>query len=138
MSAPTNKTQTAGFAALMSAIIISLSLLVMVTAVSYRGFAARFTILESELKETSVFLAEACVQTALLKITRYVSYSGNETIPVGSLECRIGNITGPISARTIRASASFRGAHTNLVVVVDASRLPEVAIIAWEEVATLP
>ena len=135
MSGPINTTKEGGFIALITAILISISLLIIVIAVSFQGFAGRFAILESELKEESDFLAEACVQTARLKLLQDNSYTGDETITVGNKTCRIVDVDNtPLSNATIQVSASSSDAYTNLEVIVDASAPPTVFIKSWEEV----
>lgn len=123
-----------GYVALITAILISVSLLIMVVAVSFQGFFSRFTVLESQQKEQSIFLAEACVETARLEIAQDTSYSGGETIHVGTGECRIVSVSGPAGAKVVQATATSSDAFTNLEVEVDASSLPDVTITSWEEV----
>ena len=55
---PTND----GFIALITAILLSAALLILVVAVSLEGYFSRFTVLESEQKEISIYAAETCVQ----------------------------------------------------------------------------
>src|SRR3989344_2331312 len=57
-----------GFIALISAVIISLVLMVVVFSVSTLAFFSRFNQLDSEYKEKSSALAESCVDLAILKL----------------------------------------------------------------------
>ena len=63
-----NKKRNKGFVALMSAIIISVILLLIITNLSLTAFYSRSDVLDSELKDRSSALAEACVDTAILKL----------------------------------------------------------------------
>jgi len=126
-----SKNKQKGFIALMSAIIISLTLLTLGASLSLSGFYLRANILSSEFKEKSAALSEACVETARLKIIRDGNYSGNETIFVGNDSCHIRSVSGG-SEKTIETQANYRNAHTNLRVVINPTNF---SIISWEEVA---
>lgn len=118
-----------GYIALITAILISISLLILTMAVSFEGYFSRFTVLESDHKEKSMYLAEACVQTAILKLAQDSGYTGGEMIPVGDDECRIVPGTG---GNTILVQASSSEAYTNLEVEVGSDS----NIVRWEEVPT--
>lgn len=135
-----------GYIALITGILISVSLLVLVAIVSFQGFFSRFTVFESEQKEQSSYLAESCVQTAILKIAQNVNYHQTATfpeppVPVGGTgsTCTVASIsqgTFP-SLRDIKARGVVGNAVTNLIVTLDTSALPDVAIEAWQEVGSL-
>ncbi len=132
-----------GYIALISALLISVSLLTLVIAVSSEGFYSRFNVLESEQKEISTYLAEACVQTAILEIAQDSNYNDDpEIIPVGesseNLECEIVSVdTGTFpSTRLIRTQGINGDAYTNLEVEIGAS--PTHEIISWIELTELP
>lgn len=122
-----------GFMALMSAIIISAVLLLIVTSLSFTGFYTRSNILDSELKEKSSALAEACVDTALLKLANdplYAPPSGGEYIKVDEVSneaCTIKSISGSI----IKTKANYNNKYfTNLEVRFNGGDL---SVISWEE-----
>ncbi len=123
-----NKKSNNGFVALMSAIIISVVLLLLATSLSLTGFYDRSNILDRELKEKSSALAEACVDTAILKLANDPTYSGNEIITVsGGETCRIESISGG----TIISKANYNNTYfTNLEVDVDSN----FSVTRWEEV----
>ena len=122
-----SKNRDKGFIALITAIAISLILLVITVTLNQSGFLTRSTLLDSEYKERSSALAEACVDVALLKLVNDPSYLGSETITIGSDSCDIRPITLP----TIETRAVFQQAATNLEVVIDPSDL---SVVSWNEV----
>jgi len=123
-----------GFVALISAILIAVALLTLVTAAGFSGFFVRFSILGSEVKEESIFLAESCVQTAILKLAQNKNYAGGETISVGDRSCDIVSITqlGSPWPQTVTAQASSSDAYTNLQVEVD-EVAGDIVVDSWEE-----
>ncbi len=87
MSHKAKKKSEQGFIALMSAIIISMLLIMLSLAVSMTGFFGRFNILDAEYKQRSLVLAEACADSSLLKLITIPDYAGNETINLGADSC---------------------------------------------------
>lgn len=127
-----------GYIALITAILISVSLLIMVAVVSFEGFFSRFTVLESQQKEESAYLAEACVNTAIIKIAQDDSYTGGEYLTVGDRGCEIVSVdpgTFP-SERLIETQGTTSDAVTNLVVEIDTDDLPSIVIHEWTEVGS--
>jgi len=120
-----------GYIALVSSIIISILLLAVTFAVSSNNFSSRFNVLNAEFKERSLALAEACVDTALLKLAQNPSYSGNESISVGNDQCSILAIETLPGQKIIKTKAIFQNSFTNLKITVQASDL---SVISWEEV----
>ena|SRR3989338_10087446 len=116
-----------GFIALMSAIIISVVLLLMITNLSLTGFYGRFNVLDSELKERSSALAEACVDTALLRIANDPTYPypTNDPINVDGNDCIIESATGG----NISTTANYKNYITNLKIEVDS----DLNVTRWEE-----
>jgi len=117
--------QKKGFVALMSAIIISVVLLVLATTLSFTGFNSRFNILDSESKERSSALAEACVENAILSLINDPSYSANNKIYAvsGNNTCMVKDVsTTTIPGKTIiKTQGTFSNSHTNFIVTVDNS-----------------
>src|SRR4051812_5142422 len=128
-----------GFIAVTSAIIISVLLLAITLGISLSGFFARFNVLDSESKERSVALAEACVNTAILDIasgTIPVSFPTPE-ITVDNIypndKCTIYSINVGLPSpgkTTIKTRANPNQAYTNLRVVIDSSNF---GVISWDE-----
>ncbi len=112
-----------GFIALMAVIVISAVLLSITFSVSAGGYFTRFNVLNGEFKRISLGLAESCVDVALLKIgEQYTTYTGNETIPVGTQNCKIDPITyapdpgGNPNKKiaSISTTASYEGAFSSM------------------------
>ncbi len=121
-----------GFVALISVIIISATLLLIVTTLSYTGFYGRLNVLDSEYKERSSFLAEACADQALLAITNNpAGYTGNATSTIsGTDQCYIGFIS-PSVIEIFETRGIFQNAYTDLKIKVDTTNM---SIISWEEI----
>lgn len=132
MIKPRTHTQS-GFIALMSAIIISVVLLLMITNLSLTGFYGRFNILDAELKEQSLAFAEACADTALLKLANNSSYLppiAGDPINVDGVpgdDCLIKSISG---GDTIGVESNYRDYITKVEVVINPS---DISIISWVE-----
>ena len=125
-----------GFIALITAIALSLILLVVTVTLNQSGFLTRSTLLDAEYKERSSALAEACIDTALLKLANDPSYLGPDlNIAVGSSDtCDIRPVITTGSQKTIQTRAIFQEAETNLEVVVDTN----LSIISWNELPNFP
>jgi len=122
-----------GYIAITSAIIISLLLLAITFTVNLSSFFGRFNIFDSQTKEISYALAEACAEKALLNLVQNSSYAGNETITVKTPDtCDILAIETNGSQKIIKTSAIFDKTKTNLRVVFDTTSSQ---IIFWEEVS---
>ena len=124
--------KNSGYIALISAIIITLVVMVVVSSLSLTGFLSRFNILHSEYKELSVALSESCVEAAILELIEDPNWPGGETINVGSQTCEIRPVQTLGTQRVIETQSEFRESHTNLRVVFDSvSR----TLVSWDEVA---
>lgn len=121
-----------GYIAIISSVIISILVLGVALAVSQIGFFSRANILDAEFKERSFALAEACAETALLKLANNRSYAGNENISVGVDQCSILPIESVSGQKIIKTRAIFQKATTNLKITAQESNL---SIIYWEEIA---
>ena len=118
-----------GFIALMSVIIICAILLLIAGALSFAGFYSRYNILDSELKDRSSALAEACVDQTLLKIAVDPSYSGNATSTVGTGQCYTYPIT--ISNPEVFDTVSiYNNYYTHIQVSINK---PDLTINSWQE-----
>lgn len=119
-----------GFVALMSVIIISAILLLVAGTLSFSGFYSRYNILDSELKDRSSALAEACVDHTLLKIATNPAYSGAATTSIGSEQCYTYPITPSTPTETFETLSLYKNYYTHLRIKVSA---PSLSIISWEE-----
>ena len=104
-----------GFIALISAIIIAFVLITVTVVLNFVAFYGRFNVLDSEFKETSVALAEACVDVAILEISKGSLPVIGSPISVGSAECTVASIAGS-TTKIIKIQAIYKGAYTNLKV----------------------
>lgn len=102
-----------GFIALTSAIIISVLLLAITVGLGFSSFFTRFNILDSEFKERSLALAEACIDTAILNLAKGLTTTGS--VAVGTDDCEIISVNG----NTIQTQACVNKATTNLQVTTN-------------------
>lgn len=123
-----------GFVALISAIIICAVLVIISVSISATSFFSRFNVSDAEYKKRGSNLAEACVDEALLKLAQDPSYTGGETINVGSDSCKIFSVSASATQYTVKTKAVFQQAVTNIQVVVDSSSF---SLISWQELPTL-
>lgn len=125
-----------GFVALMTAITLSLVLLLITITINQAGFFLRQASLGLEYKKQSSALAEACIHNALLRLAVNPAYTGNETISVGADWCAVRPIqkdTPASGEHTIEAHAAFRTSATNIRIVADSTDL---SIRSWNELAS--
>lgn len=126
-----------GYVALISIIIIVALLMVITVAVSFSGFFSRFGILDNELKEISVGLADACGDAAILKLAENWNWTppiNGETVIVGTDDCKIISVQTSGSEKTIRTQAIFQNSYTNLEITIQ-KPLDEISIVSWNELA---
>lgn len=123
-------TNESGFIAIISVTIIAALLMAVSFALSTSGFFARSDIADGEYKERSMALAEACAQDALVKLAADGSYTGNETMAIGTQQCSILPITASGGQKTVKTTAVVQGATTNILVKADATTL---TIVSWEQ-----
>ena len=118
-----------GFVALITAIILSLILIVVTVTLNRSSFFTRSAILEAEYKEMSSALAEACVDGAMLRIATTPGYSiSNDPVIVGTETCTIDSVSGG----TIQTSADVNKSITRLEVIVDLS--DDLSVVSWNEI----
>lgn len=117
-----------GYIAITSVIIISLLLVTVSVALSSANYFSRFNVLESEFKERSSSLAEACVDQAMFNIASNNLYNGN--VAVGANSCTIVSVTVGNPDTIVKTQGVFQNSYTNLVVEVKNSNL---AIVSWQE-----
>lgn len=115
-----------GFVALITAIILTAILLTITVTLNQTSFFTRGILLDSEYKERSAALAEACVDVARLKLANDLSYSGNETVNISDSQCRIR----PIASKVIETTATSSQSVTNLRVIINPS---DISVVSWNE-----
>ncbi len=126
------KNPESGFIAIISVTIIAVLLMTVAFALGTAGFFARADIADSEYKTRSLALAEGCADDALAKRAANSTYTGNETLTIGTEQCSILAITTAGSLVTIKTSATVMSATTNLRVTANATTL---VVATWEQAA---
>ncbi|MGE5540674.1 MAG: hypothetical protein ACM3TU_00085 [Bacillota bacterium] len=124
-----------GFIALMTAVVIAAVLLVVVVSGGMTGFFTRFDVLDTELKDRSEALADACVDTVMARLATDSSYRGPETVSVDSDTCSILGVESEDStSRIFKIQAVYQHAYTNALVTffIDTGN-----VASWREVATM-
>jgi len=121
-----------GYIILISVIVISIILMAVALALSGNVFSIRSNMLDAEFKKTSKGLAEACAETALLKLKQNNTYDGNENIAVGNQQCSILAIETEGNQKIIKTTANFQNFVSNIKVI---AVLPDASIASWQEVA---
>jgi len=135
------KNHQEGYIALVSAIIISILLISITITIGMNNFFARFNVLDSESKERSSALAEACVDAVILNLANNSNYNpNNECVSVGD-SCPSGtNICAIVSVKkdhpsigetTIKTKAIFNKSHSNFKVVIMNTRGSKTVL--WQE-----
>ena len=123
-----------GFAALITAIILSLILIVVAIVMSQSGFLSRQILSESENKEKSAALAEACADNAILFTINNPLYAGGPPpIIIDGEQCEIYSVTHTPPIFTIKTRAEVKETVTKLKIIVDDSNF---TVESWEEVAS--
>ncbi len=111
-----------GYVTLMSAVIVSATLIMIMLDQSLGSFSARFSVLDHEKKTASFYLAMSCVEKVKLFLTEDEDYTGNETLQMSDGECDVGGIgrhDGDIFFQTSAVVGGSNGAHTDLNVKID-------------------
>lgn len=78
--------QKNGFIALMSVIVLAAVLLILMVSVAAIAFRGRFAVLDYENKKVSFFLAESCLQSAMLELVKNAS----STAPLAEKKISVG------------------------------------------------
>lgn len=123
-----------GFAALITAIILSSVLIMATVTLSRSGFFVRSAILESEYKEASSALAEACADIAMLKLVADFLYAGDETMNIKGGSCVIKPVQKNMPSfgqHTLETTATFHDSITNMKIVVSGT---DFSVISWIEI----
>lgn len=119
-----------GYVAITSAIIMGVVILVIIMTIGLGSFLNRSDISSAHYKGRSRALAEACIETARLKLAQNGSYGGDEIISVASDTCRIISVVPAGGQKIISTQSQYQGSFTNLRVTVNAGNL---SVVGWEE-----
>ncbi|MEK7569738.1 MAG: hypothetical protein AAB500_02525 [Patescibacteria group bacterium] len=123
---------TKGFIALFSVIIITLVLLVVAVSLNFTGFFSRFNIFDTEKKEQSSALAEACLEDARLELALNSTFTGGGGVTLGTDTCSYEVESGG----EITISAQAGDAYTYYWAEVDTSDA-EIPINSFKECKSL-
>lgn len=121
-----------GFIALMSAVVISATLLLLAAGIGLSGIYDRFDQLDSELKERSNALAEACVDVALLQLSSNPNFNSPTMVALPPHQCFMGNFSANGGLVTFETQASSSNYFTNLKVTYSTNH----AVSSWQEIPT--
>lgn len=103
-----------GYLAITTAVIITLVILVVAATTGSASLLTRFNDLGFYDKKTSFYLAQSCLDYALLQLAESSSYGGNETLNIGSDQCTLRAVSTVANTKVIKATGQFNGATTNL------------------------
>jgi hypothetical protein len=122
-----------GMIALTTVLIVG----AIVLAVSI-GITTR-TVIETQISGSeeqthkALVAATSCMESALAKLSDNASYTGNESISVGSNTCTISTITSSGNTRTVKTSSTV-GGHTRRLSVTVSNVNPPLQVSSWQEV----
>ena len=119
-----------GFVALISTVLICASILIVLTTLSMSEFYGRYSILESELKEKSAGIAEACADIAILKLANNSTYIGNEVVNISGENCTIGNISTSGVIKSFTVTSIYKNYNTYIKIKIDSTNFN---VLSWEE-----
>lgn len=129
-----------GYIALITAIVMATLLMAISLSLNMRNYLSEKIVLEWEAKRESAALAEACVDTALVRLAgdaAYVPIAGGDVVPMGMQSCLIRSIVSAGSVRTIITSAHSHSAFTAYQVAVTLSPA-SLVVNSWEELPNPP
>jgi|SRR3989344_6672850 len=110
-----------GFFAVITAIVLSILVLMISVSLSLWSFNARFNTLGFESKDKSWSLARGCIEEAILQMRSSTAYTGSSTVTIGSSTCRILTITSSGTSRIIPTQGIFNNRTTNLQALYSSS-----------------
>ena len=120
-----------GLIALITVLIISVIILVVGLTLSLGSISEMKMGLQKSQSAESYYLANLCVEEALMKLKEDSTYSGNETLNIENGNCHILPIEGNWM---IKVLATASGQTKKLKVVVSEIYL-EMIIDSWQEVS---
>lgn len=126
-----NKQNQLGYMALIFIIILSLILAVVTISLSFVSYGFVEQGLIREHKYQSRYLAESCVQMALLRLNQSRSYVGGELVYLNKKDfCKILSVEDLGATKLIKVQGSYLDAYTNLEIVIDSQTY---SLISWIE-----
>lgn len=110
-----------GFFAVITAIILSILVLLISSSISLRSFNARFNTLGLESKDKSWLLARGCIEEAIFQMRSSTAYTGSSTVTIGSSTCTILPITSSGTSKVVLTEATANNRTTNLQALYNSS-----------------
>src|SRR3989344_7848178 len=119
---PLYNKNSGGYIALITVLLMSFVLLTVSVTVGASGFLGRFSQLDYENKRVRAGLAEACVDVAILEITKGNNPAPNTCVSVGDTcgtadakkFCKICKVENPTGDPTVLVRAVYNNSYTNL------------------------
>jgi len=108
-----------GFFGITLAVIVTVIILAVSVSFSNSNILGRFDSNFFEDKSIAFRVAQGCLEYARLKLAENSSYTGNETVGIGSYSCTINQITEISSQKSIPVTATVRNQTSNLRMYVD-------------------
>lgn len=124
------KSSPRGYIALITALFMGITIVLLATTSALITGLNRRGALDLALKSQSAFVAQGCLQHALLKLASTPSYAGSETIIIDNDSCTIGIISSSGANKIIPVSSTVNKSTTNLRVTVSES-LETVSLVEY-------
>lgn len=117
-----------GYVAIVSALILTALLSIIALALSYSALFTRYDTQILNARKNSKFLAESCLQIALLKLAASSTYAGNELETVGSSTCQIFAVVTQGINKVLETSASSSDSSVDLKLTLNATTFIKVSL----------
>jgi len=120
-----------GFIALVTVLIIFAIVLLVGLSIGLLSINEAQMGLKKSQSSQAYYLANLCVEDALMKLKENINYSGNETIETESGSCQILPIEGKWTIKTI---SNFQNQVKKIKIIISQVN-PKMIISSWQEVA---
>lgn len=125
-------TQTQGFIALTSVLILGAIVLSISIGIASRALIRTNTSADQTHAYTTAFAADACSERALIELIRTLDYAGEEQLNVGPAECEVLAVTGSgVNDRVIQARGTIYEYMQRVVVDIEQVS-PDFIISLWK------
>lgn len=123
-----------GFAVLFSVIVMGAIGTVISVMLLVQSVQSNKNSLSSVHAASAQRMADACAEYTLNALRANQSYSGNETVTIGSQNCSISPLEGSGQTRTIKTQSTV-GSSTKRVRAITSQVTPAIMLSEWREVA---
>ncbi|PIP23884.1 MAG: hypothetical protein COX90_03155 [Candidatus Nealsonbacteria bacterium CG_4_10_14_0_2_um_filter_38_17] len=121
-----------GFIALTTVLLVLVITLAVGISVGLGSIIEMQASLQKNQSSVTYYLANLCVEEALMKLKEDINYIGNETINLSGGSCTILPVEG---SWTIKTSANYSNQIKKIKIIVSQVN-PQMVISSWEEVAS--